>query len=129
MNGWTEADQAELDVLVHALAADFEVHRQLCRACPAEPCPRYEAWLAHKADCLVCDGSNHPWWKRHAPLTYGWRCEWRERFLVEHRDCVRCLPCPHLQAAIAVVVEWREARALLSRAEWLRHHFNERGVT
>ena len=30
------------------------------------------------------------------------------------------LPCPHLQAAIGAVVDWREARALLSTAQALR---------
>jgi hypothetical protein len=42
----------------------------------------------------------------------------------EHRDrCGRCAgpqPCPHLQAAIREVCEWRQARILLSRAEALR---------
>lgn len=42
----------------------------------------------------------------------------------EHRErCARCdgpLPCPHVQAAIREVVDWRDARALLTRAEVLR---------
>jgi hypothetical protein len=42
----------------------------------------------------------------------------------EHRErCGRCVgpePCPHVQAAIREVVDWRDARALLSRAEALR---------
>jgi hypothetical protein len=109
---WTPADQAELDVLVWALVSDYETHRQLCRACRPEPCPRYDAWLAHEADCRACQG--------HAPLTYGPPGVERRRFLDEHRDCVRCSPCPHLQRAIAEVVEWREARMLLSCAEHLR---------
>jgi hypothetical protein len=109
---WTAADGAELDVLVWALVSDYETHRQLCRACRPEPCARYEAWLAHEAECLACRG--------RAPLTYGPPCPQRRRFLDEHRDCVRCLPCPHLQRAIAEVVEWRDARMLLSRAEALR---------
>jgi|RhiMethySRZTD1v2_1073278.scaffolds.fasta_scaffold273472_2 hypothetical protein len=109
---WTGADQAELDVLVHALVGGYFEHRERCEACKPEPCARYQAWLAHKADCRVCEGL--------APLTFGWSCEYRQRFLVEHRDCVRCLPCPHLQRAIAEVVEWREARLLLSQAQALR---------
>ena len=117
---WTAADAAELDVLVWALVSGFEPHRQLCRACRFEPCPRYAAWLAHEVDCRVCEG--------RAPLTFGWRCAERERFLAEHRDCPRCLPCPHLQDAIREVVEWRAARLLLSRGEALRAEQRAREV-
>jgi hypothetical protein len=39
-----------------------------------------------------------------------------------HRPTCRERPCPHLQEAIAVVIEWRQARELRSRAEELRHH-------
>jgi hypothetical protein len=43
----------------------------------------------------------------------------------EHRPlCASCAagdpPCPHVREAIEAVVDWREARALLSRAEYLR---------
>jgi hypothetical protein len=74
---WTEADSAELDVLLHALVNGYFEHRERCRICLSG-----------------------------------------ER------------PCPHLQAAIREVVEWREARLLLSRAEGLRamrRQFNEEG--
>ena len=64
---WTDADQAELDVLLHALVVDFFEHRKRCGICLA----------GHEA-------------------------------------------CPHLKAAIAVVLDWREARVLLSRAQALR---------
>lgn len=37
-----------------------------------------------------------------------------------HRATCDEQPCPHLQAAIAEVVEWKQARELLSRAEALR---------
>jgi hypothetical protein len=60
--GWTPADQAEQDLLLHALVT---------------------AWF-------------------------------------EHRDRCDLDPDPHLIAAIDVVVDWREARLLLSNAEWLR---------
>jgi hypothetical protein len=59
---WTEADQAELDVLVWALVDGWDKHR---RSCQLEP-------------------------------------------------------CPHLREAIREVVDWREARILLTRAETLR---------
>ena len=47
------------------------------------------------------------------------------RGVSEHRErCARCAegfpPCPHVRRAIEAVLEWRAARALLSRAEWLR---------
>jgi hypothetical protein len=43
----------------------------------------------------------------------------------EHRErCERCLagypPCPHVGRAIEVVLDWREARELFSKARWLR---------
>jgi hypothetical protein len=62
VNAWTPADQAELDVLLYALAADWFKHRPTCNADP----------------------------------------------------------CPHIQQAIAEVIDWRDARALLSRAQALR---------
>jgi hypothetical protein len=117
---WTDADAAELDVLVHALTFDFWKHREKCEACRPEPCPKLEAWHDHKRFCLICWG--------HAPLAYGATCEWRQRWLDEHRGCVRCNPCPHLQAAIAEALEWREARILLSRAEALRTETDERAA-
>ena len=111
-NAWTDADEAELDVLVYALAFDFFKHRETCQACKPGPCPRYEAWLRHKAACKICEGL--------APLTFGWDCPVRRRFLQEHGECRRCLPCPQLVAAIREVVDWRQARRLLSTAETLR---------
>lgn len=110
---WTAADGAELDVLLYVLARDFWEHRKHCRACNPGPCPELEAWKAHKADCRACQGN--------APLTFGAPCaDWRERRLTHGRTCARCSLCPHLQAAIAEVVEWFEARKLLSRAQHLR---------
>ena len=118
---WTAADQAELDVLTHALVFDFSEHRKHCEACRPEPCPDLEAWKAHKAECRACQGD--------APLTFGLPCERHEQFLDHNRrGCPRCLPCPHLQAAIAEVLEWREARILLSRAEALRAEAEERAA-
>lgn len=39
----------------------------------------------------------------------------------EHRrTCTHERPCPHLGKAIEVVLEWRAARSLMSRAEALR---------
>ena len=48
---WTDADGAELDVLVHALVFDYWEHRKHCEACRPERCPDLEAWKAHKAEC------------------------------------------------------------------------------
>jgi hypothetical protein len=108
---WTGADDAELDVLVHALTIDFDEHRRNCRAC--QPCDWPARWKKHKAACRVCDGL--------APLTFGTACEERDRLREHNKTCPACSgPCPHLRAAIAEVLEWREARALLSKAEHLR---------
>jgi hypothetical protein len=45
--------------------------------------------------------------------------------IFEHRpQCASCAkgypPCPHIRAAIAIVVDWRDRRELESRARWLR---------
>jgi hypothetical protein len=111
--GWTAADQSELDVLLHTLIVEwFDVHRELCRACRPEPCPTLAAWQAHKAGCRACQGD--------APLTFGPPCDEHPRFVEHGSTCVKCGPCPHLRAAVAVLVDWREARVLLSRAQALR---------
>jgi hypothetical protein len=106
VNIWTAADDAELDVLLHALTVDYAKHRDNCDAC--QPCPYYEAWLEHKARCKACKGI--------APLTYGPPCEKPH----DAWTCLRCNPCPHLTGAINEVAEWFEARKLRSRAEALR---------
>jgi len=108
---WTAADQAELDVLVHYLVVDHLDHRERCDGCRPEPCVALATWLTHKADCRACQAG--------APLPLGPPCSERRHFL-DHQNCARCLPCPHLQRAIAAVVEFRDARRLLSRAEALR---------
>jgi len=108
---WTAADQAELDVLLHELTTGYAEHREKCDAC--QPCGDYAAWKEHETACRACQGD--------APLTFGPPCYRRDQWL-EHnrRGCARCLPCPSLQAAVRVVVGWREARMLLSNAEALR---------
>ena len=45
--------------------------------------------------------------------------------IYEHRPlCARCAegypPCPHIQKAIGIVVDWRWRRGLISYAVWLR---------
>ena len=107
----TDADGAELDVLVNALVNGRFDHRERCEACNPELCPIYESWLVHKAGCRACQGD--------APLTYG-ICPERRWFLEEHDGCVRCNPCPHLKRAITEIIDWRDARVLLSHAEGLR---------
>jgi hypothetical protein len=39
VTGWTAADQAELDVLLWALADGYHKHRTRCRACQPDPPP------------------------------------------------------------------------------------------
>lgn len=117
MTGWTVADQAELDVLLHALTTGYEAHRQTCEAC--QPCDVLGAWRAHRIECKACGG--------YAPLTNGPPCELRAKWLDHNRrGCKRCLPCASLRTAIAAVLDWREARALLSRAQVLRAQIEER---
>jgi hypothetical protein len=69
---WTDADQAELDVITHQLVESVFSHRG--------------------AGCPVC-AAGFP-------------------------------PCPKVQKAITVVIEWREARILLSQATWERMRQN-----
>ena len=109
---WTDADQSELDVLLHGLSRGYDEHRKLCRACQPDDCPDLVAWRTHLEECPACRGD--------APLTYGAPCERKRRFIDHGRDCARCNPCPPLRLAVDVVTQWREARELLSRAEWLR---------
>ena len=117
---WTEADEAELAVLLHALVFGYAEHRQRCEACNAVPCPELGAWYAHKAGCRACQGD--------APLSFGVPCwDWRDRRLEHGRTYKRCNPCPHLQTTIREVVDWHGARQLLSHAEALRAAENEAG--
>ena len=124
MTAWMDADQAELDqaeldVLLHTLTTDYEAYRQKCEAC--QPCDVLGAWRAHRIECKACRGD--------APLTYGPPCKRRANWL-EHnrRGCKRCVPCASLRAAIAEVLDWREARALLSRAQALRAQIEARAA-
>jgi len=64
---WTNADAAELDLLVFELAGGYHQHLVACARC----------------------AMGYP-------------------------------PCPHVRRAIEAVLEWREARELRSRAEYLR---------
>jgi hypothetical protein len=109
---WTDADAAELDVLVFELSRSYDEHRKRCAACQPGDCPEVVAWRAHLEECLACRGD--------APLTYGPPCARRRSFVAHGDACVRCNPCPSVRLAIELVVEWREARELRSRAEYLR---------
>ncbi len=109
---WTDADAAELDVLLHELSVGYFEHRARCEACSPEPCPVLVSWRSHIEECPACRGD--------APLTFGPPCQRKRRFIDHGRDCVRCNPCPSLRLAIELVVQWREAREFRSRAEWLR---------
>ena len=109
---WTDADQAEFDALLYELARGHEEHRQRCAACQPGDCPEYVAWREHLDECRACSGD--------APLTFGSPCP-RRRQMVEHgQTCQRCNPCPSVVLAIKLVLGWREARELQSRAEYLR---------
>ena len=68
---WTEADQAELDVLIAELVRVAFIHKDLCPVCRDET-----------------DESR--------------------------------LNCKPLRGAIVSVLEWRQGRALRSKAQWLR---------
>lgn len=113
LEGWTEADAAELDVLVFELCrVYFDDHRSRCLYCQPGDCPELVAWRRHLDECQACRGD--------APLTFGPPCDRKRAFIDHGDDCKRCNPCPHLRRAIEAVVDWREGRVLLSRAEYLR---------
>jgi len=109
---WTPADEAELDVLAFELSRSYFQHRERCAACQPGDCPELVAWREHLDECPACRGD--------APLTFGPPCSRKAEFIAHGDTCVRCNPCPSLRLAIELVLEWREARELLSRAEWLR---------
>lgn len=117
---WTTADDAELDVLVLELARSYRDHRERCESCSPEPCPTLVAYRAHRAGCWKC---------RHgityATATYGDPCWIRLHFIAHGDTCKRCNVCPHLRTAIEAVLDWRQARELLSRAEALRAERDE----
>jgi hypothetical protein len=109
---WTPADAAEHDVLLFELARCYFAHRECCEACRPGDCPAYVEWREHLDDCPACRGN--------APLTFGPPCARRKQMIEHGNGCPRCNPCPALRKAIEAVLEWREARELQSRAEWLR---------
>jgi hypothetical protein len=110
---WTDADAAELDVLTYELCRGyFADHRERCAYCQPGDCSELIAWREHLAECAACRGD--------APLAYGLPCHRKREFIKHGDECKRCNPCPYLRRAIDSVVDRREARALLSRAEYLR---------
>jgi hypothetical protein len=78
---WTEADAAELDVLVFELARGYDRHRKSCLACRLGDCPEYAAWRKHLDGCPACRGD--------APLTYGPPCSRKRAFVAHGGDCPR----------------------------------------
>lgn len=117
---WTAADSAELDVLVHELSKGAEQHRASCAACKPEPCAFLTSYLEHRETCWKCENSI-----KLATATYGEPCPRYAEFVAHSDACARCNPCPGMTKAIKIVVEWRDGRALLSRAESLRRALEE----
>jgi hypothetical protein len=109
---WTSADRAEFDVLVLELTRGYFEHREHCEACKPGDCPELVAWREHLEGCPACRGD--------ALLTFGGLCHRKAVFVAHGGTCPRCNPCPSLGPAILLVVDWREARELKSRAQWLR---------
>lgn len=109
---WTDADEAELEVLLFELSRGYAEHRERCEACSPEPCQVLFEWREHLEKCKACKGD--------APLTYGLPCERYHQFVAHGDTCPKCNPCPSVRLAVELVIEWREARELRSRAEWLR---------
>jgi hypothetical protein len=54
---WTDADAAELDVLVHALVFDYFEHRKHCAACKPGLCHEFEAWRTHRRRAALARGT------------------------------------------------------------------------
>jgi len=103
---WTEADAAELDVLIFELVSGYFEDRERCEACRTDS-PQLDGWIAHLQECAACRGD--------APLTYGLPCSRKAEFIAHGDACPRCNPCPRLRKGIEVVLEWRQARELRSR--------------
>ena len=95
----------------HALVFDFWTHREHCEACRPEPCPRYEAWLEHKAGCR----------RARARAAHVRMAVPRAPTVPRRAPRLSALSAvPGLKRAISEVMDWRTARQLLSRAEALR---------
>ena len=112
---WTEADGAELAALVAELLHLLATHERTCRTCRAlaEPC-RLRPKVAQDPYDL-------------APLTAppGFYVARRERLTEHDATCPTCRDgrpgyCAAVGEAIAVALDWRWRRGLLSRAQWLR---------
>jgi hypothetical protein len=108
---WSDADQAELDVLWWELVG--AVHDHECEAC--QRCPTAEEWLAHKRSCWACSNAI----KFETAACRAPCSRYLER--LDHIvTCPACSSCSRVTAAIEAVVNWRHARVLRSRAEHLR---------
>jgi hypothetical protein len=73
----------------------------------------------------ITTGSAEPWWTEADDAELDLLAYELVRGYFEHKPrCASCAagdpPCPHLRRAIEAVTEWREARELRSRAEYLR---------
>ena len=74
--------------------------------------------------------SDQPWWTAADRAELEAIVYQLVESLTEHRayGCETCAagypPCPRVQKAIGIVIEWREARMVLSRAKWERMRQN-----
>jgi hypothetical protein len=72
------------------------------------------------------DLREQPWWTHADRAELDALAHELVKDVLEHREagCPTCAagdpPCPAVRKAITLVVEWREARVLLSRARWER---------
>jgi hypothetical protein len=115
---WTEADSAELAVLIAELALRGAEHKARCPTCQAladSHCAGRESIARERA---AYD---------YAPLSgpKGFYAGVRRRLAEHDAACRTCrlaksARCAALEEAIKVVIEWRWKRGLLSRAQYLR---------
>lgn len=119
MTLWTEADQAELDVLIGELLAACERHlAEGCTGC------RRGSRTAPRVETVPSRDTN----SREPVLPSREDIEWPsgpvERYKPASRPArTHIVPgscCPKIVAGVHVLLDWREARIRRSRAEWLR---------
>jgi hypothetical protein len=119
---WTPADAAELEMLVRELMEGTAAHPDRCPTCQAlraGPCPERQRIAAE--------------WRPYdlQPLAAppGFLADLRRRLTGHEERCATCAllepgHCAAVDAAIAVVFEWRQLRGLLTRAQVLRQVYD-----
>jgi hypothetical protein len=119
---WTPADAAELDLLARELMVGIAAHRDKCATCRA-----LQAGPCRERQRIAAEGLPYDLQPLAAPP--GFLADLRLRLREHEERCATCAllepgHCAAVDAAIAVVFEWRQRRGLLTRAQVLRRVYD-----